>query len=94
MRAPIDDKDLVFARFKSDKPAATSRRETLTIPGRRGTSGSRVVQVVHVRAGAAIPDRPRRIGVQARAAAWDGVFTARPTAPAVPTAEAAEGRGR
>ncbi|WP_270935869.1 hypothetical protein [Falsiroseomonas oryzae] len=77
MRAPIDDKDVVFARFKSNKPASASWGETLTIPGRAGASGSRVVQVVHVRSGAAIQDRPRRIGARPRAAACDGVFAAR-----------------
>jgi hypothetical protein len=77
MRAPIYDKEAVFARFKSNKPASASRRETLTILGRAGASGSRVVQVVHLPSGAAIQDRPRRIGAQARAAAWDGVFAAK-----------------
>jgi hypothetical protein len=77
MRAPIDDKDVVFARFKSNNSASASRRETLTIPGRAGASGSRVVQVIHLRSGAAIQSRPRRIGAQARATAWGGVFAAR-----------------
>lgn len=76
----MDDKDFVFARFKSDKPTATSRRETLTIPGRAGASGNRVVQVLHVRSGAAVQDKPRRVGAQARAAAWGSVPSARPAA--------------
>ncbi len=80
MLTPSDDRDFVFARFKSDKPASANRRETLSIPGRAAGSGSRTVQVVHLRAGTAIQDRPRRIGAQARAAAWDSVFTARPSA--------------
>jgi hypothetical protein len=82
MRIPIDDKDYVFARFRSEKPGPASRRETLTIPGRAGTSASRVVQVVHMRSGAALQDRPRRVGAQARAATWDTVFTAAKAVPA------------
>lgn len=77
MQAPIDDKDVVFARFKSNKPASASRGEMLTIPRRAGASRSRIVQVVHLRTGAAFQDRPRRIGVRPRAAACDGVFAAR-----------------
>ncbi|WP_372623426.1 hypothetical protein [Falsiroseomonas sp.] len=73
----MDDKDYVFARFKSDTPASVNRRETRTIPGRAGAFGSRVVQVVHVPSRAAIQDRPRRIGARPRAAACDGVFAAR-----------------
>ena len=56
---------------------------TLTIPRRAGSTGSRVVEVVHVRAGAAIQDRPRRMNAQARGASWDGVFAARQAAPAL-----------
>ncbi len=77
MRAPIDDKDVVFERFKSNRPALARRDETLTIPGRAGASGSRVVQVVHLRSGAVIQDRPRRIGARPRAVAGDGVVAAR-----------------
>jgi hypothetical protein len=58
-----------------------NRRETVTIPGRAGGSGSRVVQVVHMRTGSAMPARSQRAGAQARAAAWDHVFAARPAAP-------------
>ncbi len=78
---PMDDRDFVFARFKTDKPVSASRHETLTIPARAGATGSRVVQVVHMRAGTTIPDRPRRIGAKASTAAWDAVFAASPTAP-------------
>lgn len=45
----MDDKDRVFARFKDDKPETSDRRELLTIPRRAGSTGSRVVEVVHVR---------------------------------------------
>jgi len=56
----MDDKDHVFARFKDDKPASADRRETLTIPRRAGAPGSRSVEVVHVRSGGAVRDRPRQ----------------------------------
>ena len=55
----MDDKDHVFARFKDDKPEAANRRETLSIPRRNGASGSRSVEVVHVRSG-----HPRRVESQ------------------------------
>ena len=79
---PMDDKDYVFPRFKRDKPASASRRETLTIPGRAGATGSRSVEVEHVRSGATIQDRPRRSNAPARGPSWDGVFAASPAAPA------------
>lgn len=91
----MDDKDRVFARFKDDKPEATDRRELLTIQRRAGASGSRVVEVVHVRSGGALKDRPRRIAVHGHAASWDDGFTAkRPVIPPIlvdpVTVEAAE----
>ncbi|GGJ40682.1 hypothetical protein [Neoroseomonas lacus] len=70
----MDDKDHVFARFKDDKPASADRRETLTIPRRAGTPGSRSVEVVHVRSGGAVRDRPQRQDQNVRAATWDGGF--------------------
>ncbi|MEO3473675.1 hypothetical protein AAFN86_17535 [Roseomonas sp. CAU 1739] len=73
----MDDKDHVFARFKDDKPAAAERRERLTIPGRAGATGSRVVEVVHVRAGASAKERPRRLDAHVRSASWDGGFPVR-----------------
>lgn len=73
----MDDKDRVFARFKDDKPEASNRRELLTIPRRTGASGSRVVEVVHIRSGGAIKDRPRKIDTYVRAASWDGGFQAK-----------------
>ena len=76
----MDDKDRVFARFKDDKLEASNRRELLTIPRRTGVSGSRVVEVVRVRSGGAIKDRPRRIDAHVRAASWDGGFPARQAA--------------
>ena len=77
MRAPIEDKDIVFARLKGNKPASANRCETLTIPGRAGASGSRLVQVLHLRSGGTIHDRPRRIGGQAGTVAWRGILAAR-----------------
>ncbi|MBR0670435.1 hypothetical protein [Neoroseomonas soli] len=79
----MDDKDHVFARFKDNKPAASDRRELLTIPRRAGAPGSRVVEVVHVRSGAAIKNGPRRIETHVRAASWDAGLPARQTAQAV-----------
>ena len=76
----MDDKDRVFARFKDDKPEASSRRELLTIPRRAGATGSRVVEVVHVRSGGAVKDRPRRIDIHVRAASWGGGFPAKQAA--------------
>jgi hypothetical protein len=73
----MDDKDRVFARFKDDKPEASDRRELLTIPRRAGTPGSRVVEVVHVRSGGAIKDRPRRVDAHVRAVSWDEGFPAK-----------------
>lgn len=69
------DKDHVFARFKDDKSEATDRRVTLTIPSRGGGAlRSRVVEVVHVRSGGAVRDRPQRQDPHVRAATWDGGF--------------------
>ena len=73
----MDDKDRVFARFKDDKPEASDRRELLTIPRRAGATGSRVVEVVHVRSGGAVKDQRRRIDTHVRAASWDGGFPAK-----------------
>ena len=73
----MDDKDRVFARFKDDKPEASDRRELLTIPRRAGATGSRVVEVVHVRSGGAVKDRPRGVDAHVRAASWDGGFPAK-----------------
>ncbi len=75
----MDDKDRVFARFQDDKPAPSDRRELLTIPRRAGATGSRVVEVVHMRSGAAPAgkERPRRIDTHVRAASWEDGFPAR-----------------
>lgn len=73
----MDDKDRVFARFKDDKPEASDRRELLTIPRRAGSTGSRVVEVVHVRSGGAIKDRPRRVDTHVRAVSWAEGFPAK-----------------
>ena len=85
-----DDKDHVFARFKDDKPASSERRERLTIPRRAGATGSRVVEVVHVRTAAMAKDKPRRVDAQLRSASWDGGFPVRqPTQAAMPVEDAA-----
>jgi len=73
----MNEEDRVFARFKGNKPEASGRREQLTIPGRAGVSGSRVVEVVHVRSSATMKDRPRHVGTHVRAASWDGGFQAK-----------------
>lgn len=80
----MDDKDRVFARFKDDKPEAPHRRELLTIPRRAGASGSRVVEVVHVRSGGGAGDRQQRIDTHVRAASWEAGFPAKPTVAAPP----------
>jgi len=83
----MDDIDRVFARFKDDKPEPADRRETLNIPRRSGTGGSRTVEVVHLRSGRGTTDRPQRLDPRVRAASWDGGFQAkRPVATPVPPA--------
>lgn len=54
----MDDKDHVFARFKDNRPASADRREVMSVPRRAGASGSRTVQVVHARLGAAVTAKP------------------------------------
>ena len=73
----MDDKDHVFARFKDDKPAASDRREMLSIPRRGSAMGSRAVEVVHVRSGGAIRDRPQRVDTHVRAVSWAEGFPAK-----------------
>lgn len=91
----MDDKDHVFARFKDDKPASADRRETLTILRRAGAPGSRSVEVVHVRSGGAVRDRPQRHDQYVRAASWDGGFPTKqtPRAPIPLEQAAAEAAG-
>jgi len=88
----MDDKDHVFARFKDDKPAASDRREMLSIPRRGGAMGSRAVEVVHVRSSGAPTSKsqPRRAAFTDRAATWENGFPAKPLAqlPAMVDAEA------
>jgi hypothetical protein len=76
----MDDKDHVFARFKDDKPAASDRREVLNIPRRGVGSGSRAVEVVHMRSTGAPAGKgqPRRLAFTDRAATWENGFPARP----------------
>ncbi len=84
--------DRVFARLGARKPASDERRETVNVP-RRGTTGSRVVEVVHVRSGGERGDvnRADRVGGGLRAATWAEGFPARVTA-AVPVPEAPAAR--
>lgn len=85
----MDEKDHVFARFQDNKTATSDRRETLTIPRRAGATGSRVVEVVHVKSGGAGHghDRPRRLDAHVRSASWDGGFPAKQTALPAPEPE-------
>ncbi len=87
----MDDKDHVFARFRSDKPAAADRRETLSIPRRGSAMGSRAVEVVHVRSTGAPTGKgqARRLAVTDRAATWEQGFPVRSAAqpPAMVDAE-------
>lgn len=78
----MDDKDHVFARFKDDKPVASDRRETLSIPRRGNAMGSRAVEVVHVRSSGTPTGKgqPRRLTFTDRAATWEHGFPARPPA--------------
>ena len=82
IRTPLDDKDHVFARFKSDKSVSADRRETVTVARRGSAPGSRIVEVVHVRSGAGLKARSQRINTHVRAAPWDRGSTARHAAPA------------
>lgn len=70
--------DRVFARFQDGRSTSTDRREVRTVPG-RGTRGSRVVEVVHLRSGApaANGEAARQAGASLRAATWDEGFPAR-----------------
>jgi hypothetical protein len=73
------DIDHVFARFHDDHAAAQPKRELLSIPRKGMSSGSRTVEVVHVRSGARskIEDHhPREVGV--RAATWAEGFPTKP----------------
>jgi hypothetical protein len=70
--------DRVFARVRDEKSPAADRREFRSIP-QRGTGGSRTVEVVHVRSGAAVRPtaQPRQSSFGVRAAAWGEGFAAR-----------------
>jgi hypothetical protein len=88
----MDEKDRVFAGFRTDRAETADRREVLTIPRRAGASGSRMVEVVRARTDAAA-DRPKRLDPRLRAASWEDGFPARravvPPAPAQPAAPSA-----
>ncbi len=73
----MDDKDHVFARFKDDKPVGSIDVRLLTIPRRAGATGSRAVEVVHVRSGGAAKAAPQRVDPRVRAASWEAGFPAK-----------------
>lgn len=79
--------DRVFARFRDDKTPSTDTPGQRSIP-KRGTQGSRTVEVVHVRSGS--PSRPadqsRAPAVGVRAASWAEGFPARDAPPPFPDA--------
>jgi hypothetical protein len=79
--------DRVFARFQHTRTPTSDRREVRTVPG-RGTRGSRVVEVVHLRSSrpASAAGSPRQARANLRAASWDEGFPAR-QAPAPPAPE-------
>ena len=77
----MDEIDRVFARFKDDKTEPADRRETLSIPRRNGTGGSRTVEVVHLRSRGANKDHSQRLDSRVRAASWEGGFQTKPPAP-------------
>ena len=64
----MDDKGRVFARFKDDKPAASDRRDILSIPRRGSAMSRRAVEVVHVRSNGAPTGNGTRQGDLAHAA--------------------------
>jgi hypothetical protein len=71
--------DTVFARFHDDHAVPQPQRKLLSIPRRGPSSGSRTVEVVHVRSGASPKgqdQRPRDSGV--RAATWSEGFPSKP----------------
>jgi hypothetical protein len=73
------DIDHVFARFHDDHAAPQPQRELLSIPRRGTSSGSRTVEVVHVRSGASSKSqdqRPRESGL--RSATWAEGFPTKP----------------
>lgn len=66
----MSDTDRVFARFTTPEAAAAPSRQTVTIPG-RGTRGSHVVEVVHLRhGGGAVDEAPARHAADVGGAAW------------------------
>ena len=73
----MSDVDRVFARFSAPARAETPRRQTVTVPG-RGTRGSRVVEVVHLRHGSGAADEaPARHAADIGASAWGNEIAAR-----------------
>jgi hypothetical protein len=79
------DIDHVFARFRDGHAAPQQQRELLSIPRKGRSSGSRTVEVVHVRSGSSSKSqdqRPRESGV--RAATWTEGFPTKPLANQAP----------
>jgi hypothetical protein len=73
------DIDHVFARFRDDHATATPQRELLSIPRRGLSSGSRTVEVVHVRSSPSSKSQNqhhRESGV--RSATWSEGFPTKP----------------
>jgi hypothetical protein len=73
------DIDHVFARFHDEHAAPQPQRELLSIPRRGPSSGSRTVEVVHLRSATSPKcrdQRPREAGV--RAATWSEGFPTKP----------------
>jgi hypothetical protein len=75
----MSDIDRVFARLGRGQPAGGDQRELRSIPRRRGSTGSRVVEVVRLPARGASPGRASsdQPGARVRAQTWDDGFPAK-----------------
>jgi hypothetical protein len=80
----MSDIDRVFARFQGKPTSSDSSTERLSIPRKGGSSGSRVVEVVHVRptGPSSRKDQSRRADSGVRSATWDQGFPAKSAPPA------------
>ena len=73
----MSDIERVFARFSAPARAETPRRQTVTVPA-RGTRGSRVIEVVHLRHGSGVADEATtRHSASIGASAWGREVAAR-----------------